>query len=237
MRTKDRIIFALDVPKLDRQTHVLLSKLEGKIKTVKVGLELFCRQGVYILKEFSGFDVFLDLKLDDIPTTIERAVRNAIHPRVKFMTFQGDNLTIRAAVKAYENYNYSTWPEFMYVPMLSSRVFDFNPNFEQYYLKDMVEKVLREKTSHLVHIGFIASGERIQTIRGLDRECTIISPGVRLPGGDKAEHQKTATPYEAINMGADYIVVGRPIRDAKNPVAVIKQIKDNIDGKDEASQG
>jgi len=116
LKTKDRIIFALDTPNLDRKTHVLLSKLEGKIRTVKVGLELFCRHGKQILKEFSGFDVFLDLKLDDIPTPIERTVENLIHPRIKFMTFQGDNLTVRAAIKAYQSWNYSTWPVFLYVP-------------------------------------------------------------------------------------------------------------------------
>jgi len=86
--------------------------------------------------------------------------------------------------------------------------------------------------NELVKVGFIASGDRIPVIRDQDRECVIISPGVRLWGGDKNEHKKSATPFEAINMGADYIVVGRPIRDAKNPIAVIKQIKDNIDGKD-----
>lgn len=230
LKTKDRIIFALDVPKLDRKTHVLLNKLEGKIRTIKVGLELFSKYGKNILQEFSGFDVFLDLKLDDIPTTIQRTVKNLIHPRIKFMTFQGDNLTIRAAIKAYQDWNYSNWPVFLFVPILSSRKFEFNPSFEHYYLKEMIDKVLREG-NELAKVGFIASGERIKTIRQHDRECVIISPGVRLSGGDKNEHKESATPFDAINNGADYIVVGRPIRDAKNPVAVIKQIKDNIEGK------
>jgi len=218
MKDKDRIIFALDVPELDRKTHFLLHRLEGKIKTIKVGLELFTRHGLSLLDQLHGFDIFLDLKLDDVPTTITRTVRNLQHPSIKFMTLMGETDTLKAAYEGWDG------PTYLYVPMLSSRVFSFNPSMEDYYLKDMVKAaVLFDKG-----IGFIASGDRIKIVREFAPDSVIVSPGVRLPSKEADEHKKVATPHEAINNGADYIVIGRPIRDAKSQIQAISGILKNI---------
>lgn len=223
MKPKDRIIFALDVPKIDRKTHVLLDKLEGKIKTIKIGLELFSRYGLAVLHHFRGFDVFLDLKLDDVPTTVERTIRNLQHPRIKFITLQGEEDTIVAAVKGWDS-NYLKPPIFLHVPMLSSREFTFNPSMAHYYLTDIIKKDIKCHKD----IGFIASGKRIKVIREVTPNSIIVSPGIRLPNTELDEHKESATPADAINSGANYIVIGRFIRDARAPIKKIKEIVDNI---------
>lgn len=210
---KDKIIVALDVD-TDTEAFDLVDKLPS-ISCFKVGWQLFANGGLNVVQSLSdhGIDVFLDLKINDIPNTVERTVRTLTQcERIKFFTFQGTALTLSALRLGCTN----DFTKFLYVPVLSS---------QSVYKLDY--KLALSKISAGVLDGIVASGERIDWARSNGSELIIVAPGIRLHRGSE-DHFVTSTPLEAFNRGADYIVIGREITQADDPEKALEECCNSV---------
>ncbi|HTR76966.1 MAG TPA: orotidine-5'-phosphate decarboxylase [Gemmatimonadaceae bacterium] len=217
----DRVIVALDVSTRDEALGIV-DDLAGLIAFYKIGYQLFLAEGMAFVRELAarGLRVFLDLKLDDVDETIRLAAREIAKNDVQLLTLHGGAATARAAVAGRGN---ATRPRLLSVTLLSSLdagdltnlgILGPTSRFET-----MADYVLWRATQAVEAgcDGLIASGETIGQIRGrLGAAPTIVSPGIRPAGSAGNEHKRSATPRDAIAAGADYLVVGRPIRDAAN---------------------
>jgi orotidine-5'-phosphate decarboxylase len=218
MKGQDRIIVALDVP-TPAEAFQLIDDLEGLISFYKIGLELLLVGGLEdLLGRLAGKQVFVDLKLpDDIPATIGNVVRFAAEKRVKFLTLShsAGPATIRAAVQGRGSHDS---PELLWVPVLSSLdQSDFakqtgkDPSL---FHDDLIRRAKWAKSTGTD--GFIVSGQEIALLRAEFPQATLVSPGIRPAWVSADDHKRVCTPAEALRLGADYIVVGRPIRNAGN---------------------
>ena len=223
MKPQDRIIVALDFPSRAKAFD-LVDDLDGLISFYKVGLELILASGLEdLLSGLTGRSVFVDLKLpDDIPATIGSVVRYASQKGVKFLTLSGavGTATIQAAL---EGRGALHAPELLSVPFLSSQ----DPTDVQghghggpdgsEFRADLVRRAKRAKAAGVD--GFIVSGSEIALLRSEFPSAPLISPGIRPSWSPADDHKRSCTPSEAIRLGADYLVVGRPIRNAGNRAA------------------
>jgi orotidine-5'-phosphate decarboxylase len=218
----ERLIVALDVP-TQAEARQLVEDLDGLITFFKVGLELFMGGGVEsLLRELAeSHRLFADLKLpDDIPATVTNVVRVAAASGVTFLTLShsaGPD-TIAAALRGRGT---SRHPQLLFVPFLSSQDdADFarrtgRPAAE--FQTDLLARATEAKAAGAD--GFIVSGREIALLRKHFPDAVLVSPGIR-PGWSAADdHKRSSTPAEAIRFGADYIVVGRPIRKAGDRAA------------------
>jgi orotidine-5'-phosphate decarboxylase len=216
MKRQDRIIFALDVPTASEALR-LVDELDGLISFYKIGLELLMGGGLGdLLDRLKEKQLFVDLKLpDDISATIKSVVRLATAAGVRFLTLSHTvgPATIQAAV---EGRGGKTSPELLWVPFLSSLdETDFAQQFNRDPKDFHGELVRRSVLSKKLGIdGFIVSGQEIALLRKEFPSATLVSPGIRPAWASKDGHKRTCTPSEALRLGADHIVIGRPIRDA-----------------------
>lgn len=231
---KDYIIFPLDLHTYD-EAMAYVELLKKHVGIFKVGLELFISQGPKILtaiKDAGCPGIFLDLKLHDIPATVKRAFIAASNYRPKFVTIhcdEGENF-----LKGIAEDN-PGGTKILAVTLLTS----LNQNrlkslgYAKKYTSDPSALVLQK--ARLAKAagchGVVCSGLEVAMIKKeLGPEMIAITPGIR-PGWSviKQDDQKRiVTPAEAIRNGADYIVVGRPIRDAENPVDAAQRIAEEI---------
>lgn len=230
---RERLIVALDVDTRDEALG-LVDKLGDDVVFYKVGLQLFMQNGFPIVEEVAklGKKVFLDLKINDTPNTVERAVRIAVNANVKLFTLQGNAATSAAACKGRGG---KEFPKFLQVTYLSS--WD-ESDLRDYYQApkafpkkfDMDEQVLRRSESIIAAgcDGVIASGTSVGKLRAQYQDLLIVTPGIRPIGTSKDDHKRSLTPAEAIRTGADYLVVGRPIRDADDPKGSAARIQEEI---------
>ena len=224
MKPHDRIIFALDVPRLT-EAQKFISLLDGHVGAFKVGLELFMGVGVAVLRLITK-PVMLDLKLHDIPETVERAVLCAGDLGVKFVTVHVQQReTMRRAVKAAEKSGIQLLGVTVLTSMTDTDLKDFCVE------GDTLNAVLtRAKLAAEEGVtGFVTSPREVGLLRGAHPKAVLITPGIRPVGGEADDQKRTGTPAQAVQDGADYLVVGRPIRDADNPVAMAGLIAAEIE--------
>lgn len=227
----DYIIFALDVPGL-QAARPYVEALSGAVGMFKVGLELFVCEGpavVEYVRRKSGADVFLDLKLHDIPETVRRAVAGMAGLSVAYATVHcgGGQRMLEAAVEGG-----GKQVKILGVTVLTS----VGPGDMQGAVdsppSDFTGRVVRRATvAHAAGCaGVICSGlEAAAVRRQIDPGFKIITPGIRLAdSGTPDDQRRTVTPGEAVLAGADHIVVGRPIRDAADPRAAARGIAARI---------
>ncbi len=217
LQPEERLIVALDVPTPSEALDIVRS-LEGLVSFYKVGLELLMSGAVdALLRELAAnHRIFVDLKLpNDIPETVRRAVKVASNRGVAFLTLSSSatRVTIEAALAGRGT---SGLPELLFVPVLSSVG---EKDFEQQtgqaasaFQTDLVARATVAKNAGVD--GFIVSGQEIRLLRATFPHATLVSPGIRPSGAASDDHKRSCTPRQAIQWGADYIVVGRPIRDA-----------------------
>ena len=231
-----RLIVALDVPSL-QEARAYLDDLEGVVWFYKIGLELFLAVNREFLEEIRARQcrIFLDLKMNDIDETVRRAVNLAADLGVDFLTILGNHATAGAAVKGRGD----RAMKILTVPLLSSwgerdlqdlglLPTDKGDGARFAALDDYVlwraEMAMAQGCD-----GLIASGKYVKIFRErFGPQAIIVSPGVRPAGSDTHEHQRSLTPFEAIQAGADYLVVGRPIRDAPNRKEAAQRIQADI---------
>jgi orotidine-5'-phosphate decarboxylase len=224
---KDTLIVALDFPKADDASR-LVEKLGSDVSFYKVGLELLFSGGLDLARDLkqSGKRVFLDLKFLDIGNTVERAVANASDIGVDFLTYHGlDRKTVTAALKGRG----TSKTKLLSVTVLTS--LDQTDLTDQGIAKSPADLVLHR--ARLVHAtggdGVIASGQEAAAIRAAtSKDFLIVTPGIRLPGGDAGDQTRITTPADAMKSGANHIVVGRPITAAADPKAAVAAVFANI---------
>jgi len=220
-----RIILALDVSSGEEAKRWVL-RLKGFIKFYKIGLELFVSEGRdivnWVLDE--GCEVMLDLKLFDIPNTVQRAIERIRDMKVSYTTVHGNDGILRAAVEAKGDL------KVLAVTVLTS--------LDEGDLRDLgfrcdVKELVISRAKRALGIGcdgVVASGLELQAIReNLGEKLIVVVPGVRPVSNTTIDDQKRIiTPKEAFLQGADHIVMGRPILKAENPEKVVENLLGEI---------
>ncbi len=230
---RDRLIVALDVPTVDEALRIV-DQLDN-VSFFKIGLQLFITGGLpTLLQSLRHKQVFVDLKVPgDISNTIAAVVDFCVSMNVRFLTLsESMPLPAIAAAKAARDAKHSPNPKFLTVPYLSSldaadlpTAGGGAPDLDTYIL-GRARKALAAGCD-----GIIASGSAIGLCREAFPEPTIIvSPGIRPAGASTDDHKRSTTPAEAIKLGADYLVVGRPILKHSTPRDEAERIIAEIDG-------
>ena len=221
---EDRIIFALDVPSSD-EARALVEKHDGHIRFFKVGLQLFLSGGWpmvdFIVKR--GNKVMLDLKLYDIPATVRLAVKQFADRGVTLTTVHGFKPVVEAALDA------DSGVQILGVTVLTSLGDDYlrEINFGG-CIEDLVLQRARNVIKSGAH-GVVCSAREASLVRKeLGNDFIMVTPGIRPTGSDVNDQQRIATPGGAISDGADYLVIGRPIRDAADPREMTLNISKEI---------
>lgn len=213
MKAKDRLIVALDIPW--SQATPLVGRLRGHVGCFKVGLGLFCADG-NVRNHLPDDPIFLDLKLHDIPATVSLATKAVLAQRPRFMTVHaaGGIDMVRAAVRESRR---------DHVLILAVTKLTSQPSSEAEMLK------LANDAGYGGADGVVCAVEHAPLIRReFGAQFVIVCPGIRPAGGAHDDHFKVATPRQAIDAGADYFVVGRPITRAADPLTVVANIIDEL---------
>jgi orotidine-5'-phosphate decarboxylase len=240
---KKRIIVALDV-KDKKEALALVSKLD-QAETFKVGLQLYTAEGPQLLKKIKdmGKKIFLDLKLHDIPNTVLEAVKSGMRHGVEMMTLHASGgqemmaLASEAAAREAEKQG-GMKPLLLAVTILTS--------LKEEQLKEIgmaanvIEQVLR--LAGLAHKagmdGVVLSPQEIEVIKKeFGSELLIVTPGIRPAWAASHDQKRIMTPAEAIQKGADYLVIGRPITQAPSPQKAYLKIVDELKRAVNPSQG
>jgi orotidine-5'-phosphate decarboxylase len=229
---EDRLIFALDVPTAD-EARRLVATLKEAVRFYKVGLELFLGAGFALVDWLLEQDkqVFLDLKLYDIPETVARAVRQIRTRPITFTTVHYDHRVLEAACREKGEVG------ILAVTVLTS--------LDQDGLRDLgiaadVHDLVLARARRALEIGcagVIASGQESRSLKeGLGEELTIVTPGIRpienrpVESRPADDQKRVVTVEDAIRNGSDYVVIGRPIRDAADPYEAALHVQGTLQG-------
>ena len=223
---RDRMIVALDLPSVT-DAQAMIGKLGGSVTFYKIGMELVYAGGLDLVRQLSsnGKKVFLDLKLHDIPNTVEKATQRVADLGATFLTVHAFPQTMKAALKGKGSCSL----QFLGVTVMTS--YDDSDLIEAGYamgVRDLVAH--RAQQAKIIGIdGLILSPEEVGSMRTLvGSSLTLITPGIRPKGSEKGDQKRVMTPGEAISAGADYLVIGRPITSAGDPEAVANAVVDEI---------
>ena len=218
-----------------QQTFDFLDKFTGRKPFVKIGMELFYAEGPQIVKEIKkrGHKIFLDLKLHDIPNTVKKSMAVLSNLDVDITNLHAGG-TIRMMEAALEGLTRpdGTRPLLIAVTQLTST--DQQSMENDLLIKEPIDKVVM----HYAHNAKVAGLDgvvcspleagKVHEICGKD--FLTITPGVRFADGDMGDQKRVMTPAEAKKIGSDYIVVGRPITAAADPVAAYERcVKEFVD--------
>jgi orotidine-5'-phosphate decarboxylase len=224
--TYNPLIVALDV-ETAAEARALVDRLGPHIGFYKVGMELYTGAGMTIVEELldRGKEVFLDLKLYDIPETVKRTVARVARTAVRFLTVHAVGSVMRAAVEGKG----AGGLQLLAVTVLTS----FGPS-------DLAELGYSCEISELVAVrtrqameagvqGVVTSPLEAATVRRIAGPGVIVvTPGVRSAGSSKGDQRRVATPAEAIRAGADYLVMGRQITRSPDPAAEALRVLEEI---------
>jgi orotidine-5'-phosphate decarboxylase len=227
---RERVIVALDVADCGA-LGTLLDRLDGRPAFYKVGLELFIAEGERAVEmvQARGGKVFLDLKLHDIPETVARAVASAARVQAELLTVHtsgGYEMLSRAAEAAAGRV------KILGVTVLTSLVED---DLRAEGIEQTIPEMVRARARIAARAGIaglVCSPHEIEAARGAAPGLLIVVPGIRPATGAGSGHgdqKRVATAGQAIASGADYLVVGRPVRDADDPAAAFDGLVKEIE--------
>jgi orotidine-5'-phosphate decarboxylase len=227
MLPRDRLIVALDVPSVE-QAKALIATLGDSVSVYKIGLELLFSGGLELARELAhhGRPVFIDAKLLDIEATVERATAAVARSGAEFLTVHAlDCKTLAAAVRGRGD----SPLKLLGVTVLTN----LSPSD---LIEQGIDHPLEELVLHRARLakeagfdGVIASGHEAVKVREVvGPGFLIVTPGVRPQGSDTQDQARAVTPKAAISAGADYLVVGRPITRAADPLAAAYAIVGEI---------
>ncbi len=228
---KNPILVALDVPSLDKALH-LATQLAPVVGGFKIGKELFTAAGPEVVRRIraTGANVFHDLKFHDIPNTVSKAVAAAVELDVQMLTIHtsGGVTMMRAAEQAAQERAVALGrqpPLVLGVTVLTS--LDSNELAEIGFSRDVGRQV-----EHLASLavkaglrGLVCSPLEIAGLRSvLPSHVELVTPGIRPAGSDQGDQRRTLTPREAVDAGASWLVIGRPIYAPETPCAAAESI-------------
>lgn len=229
--TRERLIFALDVPEID-QAKSLVEQLGDSVSFYKIGMELLMTGGYFELLDWlkaRDHKVFVDLKLFDVPATVGRSIARLAQRGADFATVHGNQGIMEAAANAK-----SANLKVLAVTALTS--------LDQGDINDLgfdcdVESLVLSRARRALEAGcdgVVSSGLEVERLRA---ECgdklVAVTPGIRPVANDVVnselgDQKRVMTPTLALQAGANYLVIGRPIRDANNPRAAAEAIQKEI---------
>ncbi len=230
MNTEPRVIVALDYAAAQPALEFAARVEPGSCK-LKVGKELFVAEGPRLVEQLvgRGFDVFLDLKFHDIPNTVAQACKTAAALGVWLTNVHasGGLKMMAAAREALEGL--AKRPKLIAVTVLTSM------DAEQLHGIG-IQTSPRDQVSRLARLtqeagldGVVCSAQEAAMLRGdLGRDFLLVTPGIRPAGSGSDDQSRIMTPASAMRAGADYLVIGRPITQAADPVAVLSAITAEI---------
>ncbi|MCF6434027.1 orotidine-5'-phosphate decarboxylase [Pseudoalteromonas sp. MMG022] len=226
-----KVLIALDYD--DKQAALTFVKqLSPSLCRLKVGKEMFTYFGPEFVKELVelGFDVFLDLKFHDIPNTVAKAVTAAAELGVWMVNVHasGGLEMMQKAKGALAKYGDKA-PLLIAVTVLTSMD-------QGQLLRLGIEKTPQEQVVYLAKLakeagldGVVCSAQEAQLLKSqLGEEFKLVTPGIRPAGSDAGDQKRIMTPQKAVEAGSDYLVIGRPITQADNPLETLKEINKSI---------
>jgi orotidine-5'-phosphate decarboxylase len=231
MKRRSEIIVALDTASGGRALD-LVRGLRGQISMFKVGLELYMAAGPSIIREIKGLgaEVFLDLKYHDIPNTVARAAAEAARLGVAMLDLHlsGGAAMIRRAVDEVEatcTLNQIRRPALLGITVLTSLGDESLPALG-------IQRNVQEQVLALASLGneagldgVVASPRELAPLRSrFGPDFVLVAPGIRPEGAPADDQVRTLTPREAVEAGADYLVIGRPITGAESPAVAARDI-------------
>ena len=224
--THNPIIIALDVESA-AEGRALVSRLGNQVNFYKVGMELYAAAGMEFVRELvgEGKEVFLDLKMYDIPETVKRAVAQVAKTGVRFLTIHAVGSAMRAAVEGRGNSDL----KLLGVTVLTS----FGPeDMEDLNFQGTIAQLVERRARKAVEVGMdgiVTSPLEVAAVRRVaGPKSILVVPGIRSAGSDKGDQKRVATPAEAMAAGANYLVIGRQITRAANPAGEASRVLSEI---------
>jgi len=232
---KERIIFALDVDHFS-EAQQWVRVLRDRVGLFKVGKQLFTHAGPKVMDMIlaKGQKVFLDLKFHDIPNTVAKAAEQATRHNVTMFDlhalggFDMMKKTVEASRAVAKTLGIPR-PLILAVTILTS--------MDEEAIREVgIQGPISDQVGRLASLamkagvdGVVASPQEIRIIR---QRCgdgfLIVTPGIRMPASKPDDQKRTLTPKEALTAGADYLVIGRPIKEAKDPLEAVQKIVDSL---------
>jgi orotidine-5'-phosphate decarboxylase len=223
-----RLIFPLDVSTVDAAKQ-WIRDLDGIVSFFKIGLELYVASGVSLIPYLieNKKKVFLDLKYYDVPETVKRAVKQVANLGVSFLTVHGNGKIIQAAVEGRGASD---------LKLLSVTVLTCldDEDMKEFGFACTVPDLVLHRARKALEAGcdgVISSPQEAEKVRdlaamikGSNNKFLVVTPGVRPGNSSTDDHKRLARPLDAIRAGADYLVIGRPIREAANPQQAARDI-------------
>jgi orotidine-5'-phosphate decarboxylase len=228
-KTADKIIVALDVSS-SKEALALVEQLRDQISFFKVALQLFTSEGPEVLRAIraTGSKIFLDLKLHDIPNTVARAVESATKLGAQMLTIHlcGSSEMIRAAVSAK--------PQELSLLGVTVLTSADEQTLRQVGISDKIEDHVLRLAKLGVEAGIdglVASSHELKMLRQqFGTKIKLVVPGIRPSWSEAGDQKRVMTPHEALDAGADYLVIGRPIIADPRPSEAVNKILSELEG-------
>ncbi len=233
----DRLIVALDVNTYE-EAAALVASLSPHLRWAKIGSRLFTREGPRVcrLVKESGLNLFLDLKFHDIPNTVYGAVQSALELDADMLTLHasGGVPMIREAVRAVEESGRRNVILLGVTVLTHLRIDDFVTLFSSTCAPREMVLNLASLAKQAGLNGVVSSAQELKILKAhLGNDFKVVTPGIRMPESDGKDDQvRVVTPDKAIEAGADFIVVGRPIIAAEDPVQACQRIIERMNSAD-----
>lgn len=219
-----KLAFAVDINDLEEAKKVI-KEIEHKDIIIKIGYNLFIKGGYGLIDYIKnlGFEIFLDLKLHDIPNTVYNGVLSAKELNIDYLTIHslGGKEMLEKAYEAKQNSNLKV----IAVTILTSHNEEYKTYIKtEYSLKELAFNLA--KTAIDIGIdGVVSSAHEVRFLKeNINKDFIAVVPGIRFDNNKVDDQQRIATPEEALKNGADIIVVGRPILKAENKNKIIEEI-------------
>jgi len=225
-----RIIVALDFPD-DKSALQLAHRLDPQLCRLKVGKELFTATGPHLIEQLmtKGFDVFLDLKFHDIPNTVAKACQAAAHLNVWMVNVHalGGRKMLQTARKAITPGTTKLIAVTLLTSMDQDDLADIGLAGQPAQIVDRLARLAFECELD----GVVCSAlETAQLRQQFGSEFCLVTPGIRMPDNNTDDQRRVTTPQQAIRNGANYLVIGRPITQANDPLLACQQLNSEISG-------
>jgi orotidine-5'-phosphate decarboxylase len=221
LEPRDRLIVGLDLPGVE-QAEAMVARLGDSVTFYKIGYQLAYAGGLPLVKKLAdmGKKVFIDLKLHDIGNTVARGVEGIAKSGATFLTVHAYPQTMKAAVEAR-----GANLKILAVTVLTSYDdADLEASGYRLGVADLVAQRARQAEALGID-GLVSSAEEAANLRKIvGRQVSLVTPGIRPAGSDSGDQKRIMTPARAIEAGADYLVVARPVIEAADPKAVAEAI-------------